>query len=164
MEIINYPNYLIYRDGRVFSKKSNKFLKESTNKDGYKQLSLWKDRKEKKFKIHRLIGIHYIRNPENKETIDHINRNRSDNRVENLQWATRKEQSENQGKYKNNTSGHKGINYCKTHKIWKYRKRGKYKVCRSFKCKIDAICFKFYWILKNNSRKYYLDLRDTLED
>ena len=156
MEIIDYPNYLIYRDGKVFSKYTNKFMKEQTHKDGYKQIKLCKDGKSKLFLIHRLIGIHYLPNAENKETIDHINRNRSDNRVQNLQWATRKEQQENTGirkEYcinKNNTSGHKGICFHKSNKKWIFQKQGKNKIHKYFKTKIDCLCFKFYWILKNN--------------
>ena len=151
MEIINYPNYLIYRDGRVWNKKYKRFIKEKTHKCGYKRIGLSKDNKQKFFSIHRLVGIHYIPNLENKPTIDHINRDPSDNRVENLRWATRLEQQENTGMKKHNTSGHRGISYCKTHKQWIYQKRGKYKIFRSFKCKIDCLCFKYIYLLKIKS-------------
>ena len=151
MEIIDYPNYLIYRDGRVWNKKRNMFKKEGIRKDGYKVIYLCKDGKRKFFSIHRLVGIHYLPNPENKKTIDHINRDPSDNRVENLQWATHKEQCENRGIRSDNSSGYIGINYCKTHKVWKYRYRGKYKIHRSFKCKIDALCYKYIHLLKIKS-------------
>ena len=153
MEIIDYPDYLIYLDGRVFSKKRNMFMKEQTHTDGYKMIGLSKDNKRKMFKIHRLIGIHYIPNPENKYSIDHINRDKTDNRVENLRWATRKEQIENRKEEslsKNNKSGHKGIIFHKSRNRWVYQKQGKYKIHKYFKCKIDALCFKFYWILKIN--------------
>jgi hypothetical protein len=40
MEIQGFPDYLIYEDGRVFSKKSNIFMKQSKNRDGYLQLCL----------------------------------------------------------------------------------------------------------------------------
>jgi len=148
MEIIGYPDYLIYRDGRVQNKKTKRFKKEQTHKCGYKRIGLSKDGKENNFLIHRLIGIHYIPNPENKPTIDHINRDPSDNRIENLRWATQKEQVENQIMKKNNKSGHIGISYCKRDKVWIYKKGGKYKIHKFFKSKIDALCFKFYWILQ----------------
>jgi len=45
--------------------------------------------------IHRYIAEQLIPNPDNKEQIDHINRVRHDNRVENLRWVTRKENGEN---------------------------------------------------------------------
>lgn len=50
---------------------------------------------KKLYKVHRLVAETFIPNPDNKPTVDHKNRNRFDNRVENLQWATQKEQLEN---------------------------------------------------------------------
>lgn len=46
-------------------------------------------------KVHRLVADAFIPNPDNKATVDHINRNKIDNRVENLRWATMLEQSIN---------------------------------------------------------------------
>lgn len=45
--------------------------------------------------MHRLVAETFIQNPEGKPTVDHINRARTDNRVQNLRWATRKEQADN---------------------------------------------------------------------
>ena len=42
MEVIGFEDYLIYDDGRVFSQKRNKFLKEVNDKIGYKLVDLWK--------------------------------------------------------------------------------------------------------------------------
>ena len=151
MEVDNFPDYLIYNNGKVFSKKSKRFLKDVIKKNGYKQISLFRNGQKKSFLVHRLVGIYYLSNPENKPTIDHINRNKSDNRIENLRWATKYEQEENKGNQNNNTSGHKGISYCKTYKKWKYQKRGKYKIQRSFKSKIDTLCFKYIYLLKIKS-------------
>ena len=58
MEIQGYPNYLIYEDGRVWSKnRGGKFLKPGKNNDGYLQLVLWKDQKGKTMRIHRLVAL-----------------------------------------------------------------------------------------------------------
>ena len=47
--------------------------------------------------IHRLIALHYIPNPENKPEVDHIDRERLNNNIDNLRWATRSENEKNKG-------------------------------------------------------------------
>jgi len=89
MEIENYEdNYLIYPDGRVQNKISNRFLKPYNNKNGYYMVSLCKDGERKKFYIHRLIAIHYIPNTNpNFKIINHKNGDRIDNSIDNLEWC-----------------------------------------------------------------------------
>lgn len=93
--IKGYEDYLISDTGQVYSSKTGKYLKPSKNKDGYYQVDLYKNRKRKTIFIHRLVAQAFIDNPENKPTVDHVNRDRLDNRVENLRWATSKEQTYN---------------------------------------------------------------------
>ena len=95
MEITGYENYLIYDDGRVYSKTSKKFLKPSLRKDNYIHIGLCKNGIEKKYYAHRLVAEHYLPNPFNKKDVDHINRIRSDKRLENLRWVTSSENCEN---------------------------------------------------------------------
>jgi len=151
MQINNYPNYLIYEDGRVQNKKTKRFLKPG-NTNGYLYVNLSHQGKHKSHKIHRLVAEHYIDNPENKKTVDHINRDRKDNRIENLRWATYTEQIENRKEsciQKNNTSGHKGISYDKKYKKWRFSKQeGKKRIHKLFKTKTEALCYKFIHILK----------------
>jgi hypothetical protein len=109
MEIKDYEDYLIYEDGKVFSKVTNKFLKHYYDGRGYLQIGLTKNKKQKMFKIHRLLGIHFIPNPDNKPQVDHINRVRDDNRIENLRWATKSQNCRNCKIQSNNTSGFTGI-------------------------------------------------------
>lgn len=68
----------------------------SIRKNGYKTVSLANDCAYITEYLHRLVAQAFIPNPENKPTVDHINRDRLDNRVENLRWATYSEQRSNQ--------------------------------------------------------------------
>lgn len=63
----------------------------SNGTDGYKVVKI----KYKHYYVHRLIAETFLDNPQNKPEIDHINRNPSDNRLENLRWATRSENNRN---------------------------------------------------------------------
>ena len=143
MEIEGYENYLIYEDGRVFSKYKNKFLNPSINSCGYYRIDLLENGKRKTFKIHRLIAFHFIPNPENKSEIDHINRDRTDNRIENLRWVSHSENQQNQGIKKNNKTGIKNIFYDKSRDRWIFKKRiNNNTTWKWFKTKEEAIEFK----------------------
>ena len=122
MEVEGYKNYLIYEDGKVYNQKYKRYLKPSCNNCGYLNVILSKDGKKKNHKIHRLVGLHYIPNPDNKICVDHINRDRTDNRLENLRWATHSENTQNTGVYKNNKLGIKNICYNKQKNIYQYEK------------------------------------------
>jgi len=84
--------YFVSSMGRVWSSKSG-ILKTPLNQGGYPHLSLDIDGKWHRHLVHRLVGVAFIKNAENKPTINHKNGIRNDNRVENLEWATMKEQS-----------------------------------------------------------------------
>jgi hypothetical protein len=111
--IKNYENYMVSDLGRVFSIKRNKFLKLRINKEGYYYVILCKYGIVKYFTVHRLVGLHFLKNPENKGCIDHINNNKLDNTINNLRFATLKENSQNAKISKKNTSGIKGISFDK---------------------------------------------------
>ncbi len=92
-DIPNYKGlYQASNLGRVKNKKTNKILKSSLSmKNGYNQLVLCKNDEHKVFKIHRLIAKTFIPNPENKPQVNHIDGNKQNNNVENLEWCTIKE-------------------------------------------------------------------------
>ncbi len=59
--------------------------------DDYHYVNLYKNGKQRHFKVHRLVAIHFLPNPKGKREINHINGCKSDNRAENLEWVTPKE-------------------------------------------------------------------------
>lgn len=83
--IENKPNYEVNELGQVRNKKTKRILKQSIRKDGYCQVML--GRKTVPLYIHRLVAETFIPNPNNMSQVDHINGNKSDNRLENLRWS-----------------------------------------------------------------------------
>lgn len=109
VDIKGFEDYQITDDGRVWNKKSNKWLKVSIDphKGGYYIVSLYKDGKQRLTTIHRLIAETFIPNPEKKPCVDHINTIRTDNRIENLRWVSYKENSNNDLTKQHLSNGHK---------------------------------------------------------
>lgn len=79
------PNYEINTLGQVRNKKTGRILKVSKRKDGYCQVML--GRKTVPLYIHRLVVEAFIPNHNKMSQVDHINGNKSDNRLENLRWS-----------------------------------------------------------------------------
>lgn len=82
--------YSVDRDGNVLAHKFDniKTLSISIDKDGYPRVSVIKNKKMKYYTLHRLLMETFIDNPYNKETVNHINGIKTDNRLENLEWNT----------------------------------------------------------------------------
>ena len=84
--IKNFENYSVSNLGNVKNNNTNKIIKQYNNQ-GYKQIHL----NGKSLRVHRLVAEAFIPNPENKPCVDHKNNIRDDNRIDNLRWATIKE-------------------------------------------------------------------------
>lgn len=93
--IRDFEDYLITDTGRVYSLKTFRYLRIYVNKQGYSEVRLNKQNKKYYKRVHRLVAEAFIENPENKPQVDHINRNKLDNRVENLRFVTSYENCEN---------------------------------------------------------------------
>ena len=91
-----YENlYKINRQGEIWSCWYKKLMTPHITGDGYFKICLKKDGKSHNCFIHRLLAIQYIPNLTNAPTVDHIDRNKSNNCLENLRWATMVEQANN---------------------------------------------------------------------
>lgn len=102
-DIEGYPNYMVSNLGRVKSLgrwingknkgkrwQEEKIMKQQLFKCGYLYVCLWKERKMKYCRVHRLVAEAFIPNPNNYPIINHKDENRQNNNVENLEWCDQK--------------------------------------------------------------------------
>lgn len=95
-------DYLIYDDGRLYSKKANRFLVGKVDGAGYREysiaigdkLSVSERKLGKMVYAHRLVAEYFIPNPDNKPFVNHIDENKLNNNVINLEWVTEAENSQ----------------------------------------------------------------------
>ena len=83
--------YAVTSCGKIWSYKSNKFLKPKKTEYGYYTVNLYKNEGYKTRYIHRLVAEAYIPNPDNYDTVDHIDGIKEHNYINNLQWMTRED-------------------------------------------------------------------------
>lgn len=85
-----------------------RILKGSCNNNGYVIISLNKNGNKKSFAIHNLVAKAFIPNEDNKPYVDHIDTNKTNNKVDNLRWVTEKENSNNELTRKHISKNRKG--------------------------------------------------------
>lgn len=89
-KIKDFPGYKITVCGEVISTKKGKTVVKANTvcQQGYKTVSLWHNNFEKRFYVHRLIGEYFIENPFNLGVINHIDLNKLNCSLDNLEWVT----------------------------------------------------------------------------
>lgn len=86
VEIPNFPGYRINRFGQIYSERHRRILIGTVNKkNGYQYITLGRGYR---FLVHRLVATVFLPNPHNKRTVNHKNTIKTDNYVDNLEWAT----------------------------------------------------------------------------
>jgi len=112
-DIPDFPNYQISEDGTIYNKKTGRELKQSLAA-GYREIGLCKEGKRKHKYIHRLLAEIFIENPNNYSQIDHVDKNKLNNSLNNLRWVTGHENCQNREIEKKNKSGIIGVSIKKT--------------------------------------------------
>lgn len=144
MDVVGYKNlYQVSNIGRVKRLKGNRclsdrVLKHSSVGDGYCRVALCKNGNPKTRFVHRLVAIAFIPNPKNKATVNHIDSNRLNNRINNLEWMTMTENSNHGFLFGNKRRGedehnskltNKEVLEIRTSKLNQSELSRKYKVC-----------------------------------
>lgn len=173
-QISNFGNIksLVGWNGNKYIKKyykREKILKKSFSTTGYLKIGLKKDGKFKNYKVHRLVAEAFIPNPCNYPIINHINGNKIDNRIENLEWCTYSYNTKEAYKLGLNF---KKIDFTLENNVIKDYKMGLTTHEIILKNNIDKN--KYYNILKRNnlkiqekykySRKYKIDKKELKKD
>lgn len=100
--------YKISNQGNVVNKITHKSLSQHIC-NGYLRLTLSFDGNAEKWFVHRIVGVAFIPNPNNRETINHKDGNKANNNVDNLEWATRLEN--NQHAWNTGLVNNSGVNH-----------------------------------------------------
>lgn len=86
--------YEVDDEGNVNNVKTGNIIKPFENKYGYNYVTLVKDGKKRNFRVHRIVATAFLPNPNNYSDVNHLNENKRDNRLCNLEWCNRKQNSQ----------------------------------------------------------------------
>ena len=112
--LTDYSKYAVSNFGNVKNIKTNRILKPAFDNNGYLKVDLGKT-----IRIHKLVASVFLINTDNKKCVDHIDCNKTNNKVLNLRYATQSENQFNAKINNRNTSGTKGISFHKPLNKWR---------------------------------------------
>lgn len=120
-EVPDFENYEVSNCGHV--RHGDKMLKPLMHANGNYRVSrirIYKNCKQYKFLIHRLMAYAFnLPKPDDAIEVDHINRDSFDNKLSNLRWTTKIQNSLNKGLSKKNISGFRGVSFNQKDKKWR---------------------------------------------
>lgn len=91
---IKEVNYIVSSDGKVYSTnnvgraKYHQEISQRKNKDGYMQITVGRTGNRCQYRVHRIVAEAFIPNPDNLPEVNHKDNDRTNNRVDNLEWCT----------------------------------------------------------------------------
>ena len=94
--IKRFPLYEINEEAVIRNKETNHIRKQYLNRDGYYTVSLFDGHQSKTVQVHRLLAETFLNQPEGTTEVDHIDKNRANNCLQNLRWVTHNENMQNQ--------------------------------------------------------------------
>ena len=108
-KIAEFPNYSVSNMGRVRNDRKNTLMGNSYDSKGYYRVALSKNNKRHARRVHRLVAMAFIPNPQNKEQVNHLDGNKTNNVVSNLEWCTNQENQDHYWEYLDNGNRSKKI-------------------------------------------------------
>lgn len=146
--ITTHPLYEVSDAGEVRNSVTGKVLKPRLSGSGYHCVTLCTDGTHSQWRVHRLVALHFIENPENKSCVDHIDRDKTNNHISNLRWATHKENMQNTGYRHKKTDGTHNI--CPTmYQKYQVKIYGSTVVNKNFDTLEEAVAFRDQWMTDN---------------
>jgi frataxin-like iron-binding protein CyaY len=152
--LVNYPNYSVSNLGNIKNNKKNKLLNPSIHKSGYLMVQIFKDYIRKSLRLHRIIAEAFLDDFDETKYIDHIDRNKLNNKIDNLRAVTPSKSVLNRGVW--GKSKYKGAYFSEKRGDWRCQIRVN-KKCISlgcFKTELEAAVAYNKYIEENNLEFY----------
>ena len=119
LKIKNFDTYSVSDYGNVRNDITGRILKPGSRGDYYQVLLKNESGNQKMHTVHRLVATTFLKNPENKPVVDHIDGNPKNNHLSNLRFATMSENNRNRKTSILNKSGYKGAHFDNQAKRWR---------------------------------------------
>jgi hypothetical protein len=136
--------------GNVFYKRKEQLLKPYILNTGYYAVDLYVNKRKRKATIHRLVAESFLENKMRLHEVDHINREKTDNRLSNLRWCSRSDNSRNCKRHEKSETKYIGAYMNRKKWISQIRIKGKLIQLGRFNFEIQAALAYNEYVIKNN--------------